>query len=474
MTALLSVVTGFLVYAVGLYFSIQAIMGTRSPQGAIAWSLGLLVLPFIFVPAYLLVGRRRFDEYVEVRSQSRSELLASLGDYDTLYREKNAPGQDVHPVMSIAAKLMDTPVSINNTATLLINGAAKFDAVFAAIEKSRSYVLVQYYVLSADKTGERFCTALHEAVKRGVRVYVMYDELGCIYTPGAFFDSMKELGFEVAPFKSFLTRRRRFQLNFRNHRKTVVVDGQEAFVGGLNAADEYIDGGSRFEKWRDTHVSIRGPAVAGAQLAFLEDWYWSTGQDLNLKWRFEPDSTPGQQAVIVPIGPSESHENCTLLYLALINSAVERIWLTSPYLVPPTSLMFALKLAVLRGVDVKILIPEKIDHLFVNLAGASYRNELSESGVDVFCYTDGFMHQKVLLVDDVLAGVGSVNLDRRSFHLNFETLALVADKKFAHEVEQMLIKDLGQCDLYDPASFEEKSFWYKLSSRCAYLASPML
>jgi cardiolipin synthase A/B len=244
-------------------------------------------------------------------------------------------------------------------------------------------------------------------------------------------------------------------------------------VGGHNVGDEYIDGGKEFATWRDTHIKISGPATLALQLTFVEDWNWATDEMLKLDWEsgFAPQG--GQEVLLIPSGPADERETATLMFTHAINSAQERIWIASPYFVPDQGVLNALELAALRGVDVRILIPDEPDHLLVYLAAFSYLNKVG-ADIRVWRYTAGFMHQKVALLDQNVAAVGTANFDNRSFRLNFEITALVLDRGFNQQVETMLLADFARSEEMDPTAIEDKSIWFQLMSRAASLAAPIL
>jgi len=267
--------------------------------------------------------------------------------------------------------------------------------------------------------------------------------------------------------------RNRFQLNFRNHRKVVVVDGMFAWIGGHNVGDEYLSRDPKWGHWRDTHMRIQGPAALAAQMSFLEDWHWATGRVLTLNW--EPHASPNADVpvLVMPTGPADSLETANLMFVHAINSAKERIWIASPYYVPDHSVVVALQLAGLRGVDVRVLIPERADHLLVWLAAYAYFDSSMATGVRFYKYTDGFLHQKVVLIDDRVAGVGTANFDNRSFRLNFEITSVVRDSTFAADVERMLEEDFRRSNPVAEGELSGKPFWFRLSVRLAMLTAPV-
>jgi cardiolipin synthase len=304
-------------------------------------------------------------------------------------------------------------------------------------------------------------------------VYFLYDEVGSHDLGRAYLDTLRSAGVAVYDFHTRKGPRNRFQINFRNHRKVVVVDGAVAWIGGHNVGDEYLGKDPKFGHWRDTHVRLAGPAVVAAQLSFVEDWYWAANTVPELHWDPRPSAEDNVPVLIVPSGPADTLETAALMFTHALNSAGQRIWIASPYFVPDESVLMALQLAGLRGVDVRVLIPEKPDHLLVYLAAFSYFEDASRTGVRFYRYQSGFLHQKVMLVDDHVATVGTANFDNRSFRLNFEITAIVADDRFASEVARMLESDFAESRRMNPEDFSQRSWWFRLAVRLARLTSPI-
>jgi len=253
----------------------------------------------------------------------------------------------------------------------------------------------------------------------------------------------------------------------------LVVDGREGWLGGFNVGVEYLGHHPRHGPWRDTHLKLSGPSVLGLQEAFWEDWHWATGELINLAWQPTLTCEECHSVVIVPSGPADSQDTASLLVQHAIHSARERFWVTSPYFVPDQGVQDALRLAAMRGVDVRIMMPERPDHLLVFLSAFSFLPDMLRAGVKVYRYQPGFLHQKVMLIDDAAASVGTVNLDNRSFRLNFEITAFLPDRQFAAQVRLMLEKDFSDCRRIDIEEITSRPLWRKLLSRAAYLLAPI-
>jgi len=304
-------------------------------------------------------------------------------------------------------------------------------------------------------------------------VRFLYDEVGSHDLPRGYVDELGAAGVEVHEFNTRKGPSNRFQINFRNHRKIVVVDGRVAWIGGHNVGDEYLSRDPKIGPWRDTHVRIEGPAALGAQLAFAEDWNWATERRLDVRWDPVPSETGNAPVLIVPSGPADELETANLMFVHAIHSAQERIWIASPYFVPDKPVTDALQLAGLRGVDVRILIPDRPDNPLVGLAAYSYLDDASVTGGKFYRYGAGFLHEKVMLVDRSIATVGTANFDNRSFRLNFEITAVIADAAFAAKVERMFEADFSRSRLMDPGEYDSKPWWFRFGARLARLTGPV-
>ena len=335
---------------------------------------------------------------------------------------------------------------------------------------------MQFYIVRDDVLGRKLQDKLVAAAERGVQVFFLYDEIGSVGLSAAYLSRFVDAGIVPRPFHSRKGSGNRFQLNFRNHRKTVVVDGKVAWIGGHNVGDEYMGRDPDFGNWRDTHVRIEGPAAIGAQLAFVEDWRWATEtMPEGLNWvPTRAGDGSDMHALVLPTGPADEMETASLIFTGAINTAQERVWIASPYFVPDDAIVQALQLAGLRGVDVRVLIPEKADSMLVTLAAYAFFDQIKTAGVKFYRYQDGFLHQKVVLVDDSFATVGTVNFDNRSFRLNFEITAAISNAEFAAEVATMLEADFANARLMERDEYDQKPLWFKLAVRTANLTAPIL
>jgi cardiolipin synthase len=458
----------------GVISAIDAVMTTRTSQGAVAWAVSLVTFPYVAVPAYWVLGRSEFRGYVQAHRiadlaiDPAVEEAVRVGEQ---YRFQRLPG----PSPASAAEALATiPTMRGNSVQLLVDGPETFDSIEEGIRSAEEYVLFQFFIVKDDGLGRRMQQALIDKAREGVRVYFLYDEVGSHSLSRRYKDELREAGVEVFNFHTRQGPSNRFQINFRNHKKIVVVDGRAAWIGGHNVGDEYLGMGA-LGYWRDTHIRIDGPAAIAAQLSFVEDWNWATGRLPEVDW--VPDPAPDGSDVpvlILPTGPADTFESAALMFTHAINTATERIWIASPYFVPDEGIMSALQLAALRGVDVRILIPDVADHKMVYLAAFTYFDEAREAGVQFYKYTGGFLHQKALIIDDLAAGVGTANFDNRSFRLNFEITAIVGDPDFIEEVDRMFESDFAQSRIVGPDEYTGRWFGFRLAARLARLSAPVL
>jgi len=467
-------------HILGILSAIDALYWVRTSQGAIAWGVSLVTFPYAALPLYWIFGRRHFMGYRELMERYTGANRCALEALKRRYDAYSAPTVPIDSESERAFEnIAESEFTFGNRVELLVNGRATFDAIFAAIENAKSYIYVQFFILRDDDLGFELQRRLIERAKAGVVVRVLYDEIGSPKLGHRFVSELRSVGAVIEPFATRQGWHNFFQLNFRNHRKIVVIDGQTAFVGGHNVGNEYLGDfkamprHKRFSSWRDTHVMITGPAVISIEGTFLADWFWATQQQPSFEW--QPPSQPGDQRVLtIASGPTDERERCTLMFLEAIHSARRRVWIASPYFVPDDSIVSALQLAALRGVDVRILLPDRPDHILVWLASFSYVPEVRRYGVRVLRYGAGFLHQKVLVVDDALAAIGTANLDNRSFRLNFEVTVMVADHEFNNQVAQMLEDDFAKSEEVNSDSFDKLSLPLRLAAKFARLFAPIL
>ncbi|MEO3429975.1 cardiolipin synthase [Pelagibius sp. CAU 1746] len=459
----------------GIASALHAAMRTRTAQGAVAWSILLVTFPYVALPLYWVFGRGKFHGYVAARRSGDLEIhhvAATLQQrLASQHRAALPQGAESLPVFE---KLAGTPFCRGNEVEILKNGEAAYGTMFSAIDAARAYVLLQVYLLRDDDLGRDLKARLARRAQDGLRVLLLYDEIGSYGLPRSYVRELQDAGATVAPFGTTQGPVNRFQLNFRNHRKILVVDGREAFVGGLNFGDEYLGRNVSYGPWRDTHLRIFGPVVQAVQLSFVEDWFWATREVPELAWETEAAQQSDVAVLALPTGPADLQDSCELFFLEAIRSARKRIWLASPYFAPDEQIMAALELARLRGVEVRLLLPGRAEHRIVHMAGFAYYPAAERVGIQIYRYQPGFLHQKVLLVDDTLASVGTANLDNRSFRLNFELSILIWDHRFALQIEKMLLEDFAQSRKVAAGELDDQPIWFRIGVSLSRLLGPVL
>jgi cardiolipin synthase len=463
-----------LLEALGIAAAVHAVMNTKTSQGAIAWGISLVTFPLLTLPLYAIFGRKKFQGYVSLR-HTADDSIHHIIDRCALTATVNQVARENRTDTETAlTRLADLPITRFNRSRLLVDGPATFEAIFDAIDTAQDYVLIQFYIVKDDHLGRELKDRLIRKAREKVQVFFLYDEIGSFKLPGSYLEALKRAGITTSAFQTTQGRTNRFQLNFRNHRKIVVVDGRCAFVGGHNVGAEYLSGHPRLGPWRDTHLEVAGPVVQAIQFCFLEDWYWATGRVPDLNWQLHKAEGGNEEALLIASGPADRLETCGLMFTQAINSARTRIWIASPYFVPDWQIIGALKLAALRGVEVRILLPEKPDHRTVNLATHAFYPDTIPAGIHLYRYQPGFLHQKVFLVDSTCAAVGTANLDNRSFRLNFELTLLNFESTFIARVDAMLAQDFENSRRVTLDEYTQRWFPFRLAARFASLLSPIL
>ena len=452
-----------LFHLLGMLAAMHAVTHTRTPQGAIGWALGLLLLPYLTLLPYLYLGSSRFLGYRARHPIPPHATSNQLAD--------RLPVEPACARFRAISALQGRPFRTGHQLRLLIDGEAAFAVMLAAMEAAEHCLLVQFFIIHDDQLGRRLQKILLERAAAGVHVCVLFDGVGSHALPKSYIDTLRAGGVAIHRFATHRWRNR-FQLNFRNHRKIVVVDGKRGFVGGLNVGDEYLGLKPPLAPWRDTQLELRGPAVAELQQLFADDWRWITGSLPPLLPA--PANEGSASALVVASGPADAQETGSLFFTAAINAAQERVWLSTPYFVPDNAVRSALQLAVLRGVDVRILIPSRADHHTVFLASTLHAHHALAAGIRMFRYQPGFLHQKALLVDRDTAAIGSMNVDSRSFRLNFEVNVLVVDEPFATEVAAMLTADFSRAHPVTEREYRDAPYLRRVAMHVARLFDPLL
>lgn len=466
------------ILAIAYFFAVvtvvRALFEVRTPQGTAAWCVFLLSFPFIAVPLFWIFGRRKFNGYKSPRLRTQVATQPFSERVLELFHGADITIDPINtPYSKAIEKIIRLPFTNKNHVELLTESEKVYEKIFNEVENAKSYILIQYYIFNEDDIGQKFKDILVQKAKAGVEIYFIYDELGT-RPSRKFLKELQLAGVKAAKFNTRKGRNNRFQLNFRNHRKLVLVDGKTAFTGGMNIGDEYLGFDKKLTPWRDTHLRLEGPTVLSLQLFFQEDWHWAQKEVLKLTWDLEKSDESDMSVLAVPSGPADPFETATLLHLLTVQAATKRLWIATPYFVPDEQFISTLQLAALKGVDVRVLIPETTDSFWTKMAAMATMKDLQLAGVKFYWYESGFMHQKVLLIDDKLALVGTANFDCRSFRLNFEMTMTVIDVEFSRQVEAMLLKDFSKSRMALPNELANRSLTYRIMSQICRLFSPIL
>ncbi len=471
-------------------FMIWVLFGKTDATSAVAWLLLIFFLPFIGVILYLLFGyqhvyrklRRKKKHRVAYPEPRRTVAYSQFTQRESAETAADAlPRRDpstMESLVELGKRFGASEVTLGNHVEVFFDGPSCFERMFEAIRQARHHIHLQVYIFRPDDTGRRFVDALAQRARDGVEVRLLYDSMGTPRFPRQFLVPLHDAGGKSSVFLPISLLRRRFQINMRNHRKIMVVDGQVGFLGGLNIGDEYVGLSSYFGFWRDTHLCLRGPAVIDLQRIFAEDWDFAADEYLD-----DGDDSPYYHAVagggahaiqILDSGPDLDYRAIREVIFAALLKARRRLWIASPYFVPDTGLLDALRLAAFSGVDVRILCQLKPDRYIPMFAARYYFQFALEAGVQVYQYAKGMMHSKVILIDDDFASVGTANFDNRSMFLNFEVNSLIYSPAAVEELARAFEIDFAHSRKLDPDRYAKRRFATRLVENAARLLSPIL
>jgi cardiolipin synthase len=450
----------------GVVIGAVILLENRNPDRTVAWLMALALVPLLGLVAYLLVG----PKFASARAlRRRHQELARHRRYPL---EVEIPPSEFQGVARLLVKTNGAVPLAFQDVTVLSDSASAFGAMFAALEGAKGYLHAQFFSLTSDGTGRRFAQLLMEARRRGVEVRLLYDGVGSWGLERDLLEELKAAGVRAVPFLpiSFPMFRREF--NYRNHRKILVVDGSVAFVGGFNVGDKYVGLAKGLSPWRDTMLRIRGDGALGLDDVFRRDWRFASGEELPL-WN-PPPAWGGPFVQVATGGPDSPGDPLKHAYLAAMGACRERLWLTTPYLVPGMEVMEAMRTAAMRGVDVRLVIPGRPDHRTVYFASRHHIGELLEAGVQVYRYQRGFIHAKTMIVDRELAAVGTLNLDVRSLEINYEVQAFIHHRRTVERLEADFVKDFMDSHLVTREEWASRGLWERLLDSSFRLLSPEL
>ena len=468
----------FLITAIPV--AVMVILEKRSPFKTIAWILVLILIPIFGLVFYLFFGqeyrKQKLFSRRGLKSLRKLRLLSTkqLREIEHTDLQLNPDVLEKKNIVRLLLNNSDSLLTTGNQLHILNNGDETFNAIFKAIKSAKHHIHLEYYIFENDKIGNQLKKLLIEKSREGVEVRIIVDDVGSWDLKERFFEELRENGIEIYPFMEVRFPRLTSRVNFRNHRKILIIDGKIGFTGGINIADRYIQGKPKIGPWRDTHLQITGDAVATMQVVFAADWYFVINENLTGEKYFRPLTEENGTAVqISASGPDSDWENIEQAYLSAILNARKYVYLTSPYLMPPQTLVSALKTAALSGVDVRIIIPEKSDAITPKWCSFSYVEQFLEAGIKIYFYQKGFIHSKTFMIDDVFSTIGTTNLDFRSLETNFEINAFIYERKFTRLMLKHFIQDLRDSREIKLAEWEKRPWHFKLRESLAHIVSPM-
>lgn len=451
--------------------AVYIVLQKRSPVATLAWIMSLAFLPVVGFAVYFVLGPRRFHRKRLRHAKSRvlvREVAEATSSRKSIHEY---PWKD--QLVRLVTKASGAPLMTCKDVRVMCDGKSCFDAIVAAIQKAKHHVHLEYYIFEDDQTGGRIRDALIERANNGVRVRLLVDAVGSPLSY-RFRTTVRDAHIELARFNPLMFGSFRPRINFRSHRKIVVVDGDVGFVGGINIGDEYNSDVTGKNAYRDTHITFRGTAVRELQLAFLEDWVYATNAMPPSAGLFAPDDPSEDELIqIIASGPDQEWESMQQLFFASITQAEKRIEITTPYFVPDESVFTALVTAAMRGVDVQILVPKKSDSRIVTAAARSYFDTLLRAGAHIWEYPK-MIHAKTMVVDHKMGIVGSANMDNRSFRLNFEIGAAFFHKEAIEALETQFKRDLESASRVTSRTRHKLSVGSRLVEASARLLSPLL
>jgi cardiolipin synthase len=445
----------------------------RDPTATWGWLLILTLIPILGFVLYLFLGltpRKRkifrkkqfLDEQKNMPSQRKKELLAEIElNFERL--EKS--------IIRLGFEAKTTALVGYNDLKIYTNGTDKFADLFADLEKAENFIHANYYIIQDDQLGDKFINLLTKKAAEGIEVRLLYDKMGCRNLSAHSLNMLEDAGGKAAPFAPFI-----LDMNYRNHRKNVVIDGKIGYLGGINVGEEYIGHSRKFADWRDTHLRLVGKSVDSLQHQFSLDWNFAVGEALFSNEKYFPEKKAGGSSPIqiVSSGPDSEEQEIKSMFLKMIYGAEKNISIQSPYFIPDQSVLEALKNAARSGIDVKIMIPDRGDHAFVYGANNSFIGHMLESGARCYRYKEGFLHSKTISIDGRILSIGTTNMDVRSFKLNFEINAFIYDKEVTKQHDKIFEQDLEHAQEITMDDYENRGWTMKVRESISRLLSPIL
>ncbi len=470
----------YILLLVYVYFIAKAVIDVllddRSPIRQIAWIVALIFLPFVGLIFYYFFGRNYRRNQSFRCKQTYKDLACTDVDTDVeleKLKSSNTPYY-FHQSVQMMVNISTAEIYQNSKFDILTSGAESFERLFEDIENAKEYIHIEFFIIEDDKIGNELRRLLIRKSQERVKVRVIYDYLGSYRLSESYRQSLKNEGVMIYPLMPFGFKIGYSKINYRNHRKIVIIDGKVGYTGGLNVADRYVYG-NRLGEWRDTLVRIEGEAVHGLQKTFLADWYFVENKLITGE-KYYPDAKifSNNQAQVISSGPDTDWESILLGLITFFFFFLKNIYIHTPYFLPPESLLITLQMAAMSGIDVRIMIPQKSDTLIVAAASASYYKKLMEAGVKVYLYQNNFLHSKAITIDDEVGIVGTANMDIRSYEHHYEVNAFIYDKQTAITLRKAFEDDMDKCILLNLEDWLKRPLYIRLKESIARLFSPLL
>ncbi|SDS19287.1 cardiolipin synthase [Polaribacter sp. KT25b] len=477
-------VLALIIYSLIAFFLVGKLLlnGVR-PTKTLAWLLAIFTIPVGGMLFYFILGRNRKKNKFYKLKQTK-EISEYYEQVDHYYNHLNE-NEDTNIPTAIKkhvklAKLIIKGSkfipSIENELTPLINGPATFEAIFSAMETAKKFIHIQYYIFEEGDLADKFKSILMRKQKEGVEIRFLYDALGSRTLSNKYLHKLKETGIEVYSFLPMKFGKFLSSINYRNHRKIIIVDGVFGFTGGINVSDKYIKGDPDLGNWYDMHLQLKGDVVNSLEAVFAMDWYFASGKDdlLNVKYFFKNLVSGNSIAQVVASGPDSDFSSIHQLYYAIINSAKKYVYITNPYIIPGEAIKEALQVAAMSGVDVRLLLSANSDSFIVKWNVRSYFETLLESGVKIYLNPDGFLHSKVIISDDELTSIGTANLDIRSFEQNYEVNILIYEREITTKLKLDFLNGCEKSNQIDYQQYIKRPKIERLKEGLAKVFSPIL
>jgi cardiolipin synthase len=461
--------------------AIMIIWEKRSPYKTAAWILALLLLPLFGVIFYLFFGqefrKRKLFSRKGIKSLNKLRILSShqLKQIEQTILNTDSKVREKETLIRLLLNNSNALLTTGNRLKILEDGSDTFEAIFNAIRDAKHHIHIEYYIIANDKLGKKLKDILIEKSNEGVEVRIIIDDVGSWGLDKKYISELKSNGIEIYSFMEVRFPRLTSRVNFRNHRKIIIVDGKTGFTGGINFADRYLEGIKGIGPWRDIHLQIEGDAVISLQVIFAADWFFVINENISGKKYFPPmQNYGGIPLQIAASGPDSDWETISQAFFAAIAGARSRVYIVSPYLMPPIQIISALITSALSNVDVRIVIPEKSDAHISKWSSFSYIEQLLEAGIRIYFYKSGFIHSKYIIVDDVFSSIGSTNLDFRSLETNFEVNAFMYDQEFTDKLAEIFMADIHNSREIKLTEWTRRPWHVKLRESLAHIVSPML